>query len=241
MKITEESMRRQEHPQPPSPKPAPAPKRSELEKLKAMCWKDRAWYIWNYYKVHMALVVVAVLILQVVITSIYRGTFDTVLYCMVINSRSEEEINLSTLQEDFPAWQNLGKKELVNAESVYITYGDNASELSYATLAKISALVFSRDLDIMIGDKETISHFAALNGYLDLEHSLSPELLPLVENRLFYVSGEDGAKRAYAVDISGTTFAADTHLGKEASLLAIVSNTARRDNTDALLRYILAP
>ncbi|NBH72868.1 hypothetical protein D3Z51_12700 [Clostridiaceae bacterium] len=241
MKITEESMRRQEHPQPPSPKPAPAPKRSELEKLKAMCWKDRAWYIWNYYKVHMALALIAVLALQVVITSLYRGTFDTMLYCMVINSRSEEEIDFTALQEDFPAKQDWGKKELINAESVYITYGDNASELSYATLAKISALVFSQDLDIMIGDEETIRHFSSLNGYLDLEHGLSPELLGLVGGRLFYAPGEDGIPRAYAVDISGTPFAADTHLGQEASLLAVVSNTARRGNTDALLRYILAP
>lgn len=241
MKITEESMRQQSDPQPPVPKPEPEPRRSELEKLKAMTWKDRVWYIWNYYKVHMALVVVAVLILQVVITSLYHSTFDTVLYAMIINSYSEEEVDLSILQEDFAVYQNLGKKELVTAEAIYVTYGDQASELSYATLAKISALVFSQDLDIMIGDKATIDHFASLGGYLDLEKSLSPDLLAMVQDRLIYTAGEDGAEHAYAVEISGTAFAADTHLGQDPPLLGIVSNTVRREHTDALLRYILTP
>ncbi len=241
MKITEESMRQQSNPQPPVPKPEPEPERSELEKLKAMSWRDRAWYIWAYYKVHMALIVVAVLILQVVATSIYRSTFDTVLSCMVVNNASQEEIDFSPLQEGFASFQNLSKKELINAESVFVTYGDSASELSYATMAKISALIFSKDLDIMIGDEETIRHFAALSGYLDLEKDLSAEFLALVQDRLFYAEGEDGSLHAYAIDISGTDFAADTHLGQESSLLGIVSNTTRREHTDALLRYILTP
>lgn len=241
MKITEESMRQSSEPESPVPQPESEPKRSEWEKLKAMSWKDRAWYIWAYYKVHMALIILAILILQVVITSIYHSTFDTALYTIVVNNRSEEEINYAVLQEDFAVYQSLGKKELVNAESVYITYGDNASELSYATMAKISALVFSNELDIIIGDEETIRHFASLNGYLDLENSLSPELLAFMQNRLYYAAGEDGVERAYAVDISGTAFAANAHLGQEPPLLGIISNTARRDNTDAFLRYILAP
>ncbi len=239
MKITEESL--QQPNEPSSPVPKQEPKRSELEKLKTMSWKDRAWYIWAYYKVHMALIILALLILQVVITSIYHSTFDTALYTIVVNSYSEEEIHFATLQEDFAVYQNLGKKELVNAESVYITYGDNASELSYATMAKISALVFSNELDIIIGDEETIEHFASLNGYLDLENSLSPELLAFVQDRLFYAAGEDGVERAYAVDISDTAFVANAHLGQDPPLLGIISNTVRRDNTDAFLRYILNP
>lgn len=241
MKITEESMRQQENPQPPEPRPEPEPERSELEKLKAMSWKDRAWYIWAYYKVHMALVVVAILVLQVVFTSLYQSTFHTALHCIIINSRSQEEIDFTPLEEDFAAYQNLGKKDLVQAESDYITYGDQASELSYATLAKISALVFSQDLDVIIGDEETVDHFVSLGGYLDLEKELSPELLALVQDRLFYAAGEDGIERAYAVDIGGTAFAASTHLGQEPPLLGIICNTTHRDNTDALLRYILAP
>lgn len=241
MKITEESMRRQSSPQPDPPKPEPEPKRSELEKLKAMSWKDRGWYIWAYYKVHMALALAAILLLQVVVTSLYRSTFDTVLHCMIINSYSQEETDFSVLEEDFAQYLNLGKKDLISAETAYITFGDNASELSYANLAKISALVFSKDLDVMIGDEEAIHHFSSLDGFIDLEQELSPELLSLVQDRLFYAVGGDGAEHAFAIDISQTAFAADVHLGQTPPLLGIVVNTEHRDHTDALIHYILAP
>ncbi|NBH34519.1 hypothetical protein D3Z58_13340 [Clostridiaceae bacterium] len=240
MKITEESMRRQNEPSQSVSKPEPKPELTELEKLKAMTWKDRAWYIWAYYKVHMALVVAAFLVVQVVATSIYQSTFKTALFCMVINSYSEEGVNFSPLEEDFAAYQNLGKKDRINVETAYITYGDNASELSYATLAKISALVFSQDLDIMIGDPATIQHFAALDGYLDLEKELPPELLSLVQDHLYYSAGENGEMKAFAIDLSDTDFANDMRLGAN-PLLGILINTVRRDNTDALIRYIFAP
>lgn len=241
MKITEESMRQQLSSQTPPPEREPEPKRGELEKLKAMCWKDRLWYVWAYYKVHMALVLAGILILHVMATSLYRSTFHTALHCMVINSYSQEEIDFSVLEEDFARYLNLGKKDLVTAETGYITFGDNASEVSYANLAKISALVFSKDLDIIIGDKDTIGHFASLDGFVDLEQQLSSELLPLVKGRLFYAVGEDGIKRAVAVDISNTAFVADSHIGIDPPLLGIIINTEHRDNTDALIRYILAP
>lgn len=241
MKITEESINQQNHPREPVPRPDPEPKRSELEKLKAMSWKDRAWYIWAYYKVHIALIIAALLILQVVATSLYRSTFHTALYCMIINSQSQEEIDLDPIQEGFAQYLSLGKKDLINAESNFITYGDNANELSYATMAKVSALIFSKDLDIIIGDTDTIRHFASLDGYIDLEKGLSPELLSLVQDRLFYAAREDGSEYACAIDISGTSFASDIHLGQDPPLLGIIINSDRRENADALIRYIFSP
>ena len=240
MKITEESMNQQNLPQEPVPKPESEPKRSELEKLKAMSWKDRVWYIQAYYKVHIALVIAALLILQVVATSLYHSTFRTALYCMIINSQSQEEINLAPIQEGFAQYLNLGKKDLVNAESNFITYGDNANELSYATMAKVSALIFSKDLDIIIGDADTIRHFASLDGYIDLEKDLSPELLSLVQDRLFYAVREEGSEYACAIDISSTSLSSDIHLGQDPPLLGIIINSTRRENADALIRYIFS-
>lgn len=234
-------MHQQEHPQELPPKPEPAPRRSEWEKLKTMTWKDRVWYIWAYYKIHMFLGIIALFLLQVVATSLYSRTFNTVMHCMIINCYSQQEINLSLLEEDFAQYLNLGKKEIITAESSYITYGDDATELSYVTLAKISALVFSKDLDVIIGDQATIEHFSALNGYVDLETELPPDVLALVKDRLFYAAGEDQTKRAYAIDISGTAFASHAGLGHTPPLLGIISNSERKEYSMNLIRYIFAP
>ena len=108
-------------------------------------------------------------------------------------------------------------------------------------MAKVSALVFSKDLDIIIGDTATVRHFASLDGYIDLEKDLSPELLSLVQDRLFYAAREDGSEYACAVDISNTPFAAEIHLGQNPPLLGIIINSTRRENADALIRYIFSP
>lgn len=49
----------------------------EKEKLKHMSWKDRIWYIWEYYKFHMLLAFIAMVILWVIGTSLYRQSFIT--------------------------------------------------------------------------------------------------------------------------------------------------------------------
>lgn len=240
MKITEESMRQQNNPPEPEPPREPERKRTELEKLKAMSWRDRVWYILEYYKLHMLGAAIVVFILFAIGTSFYEKSFQTAFYCLIFNSRSEtgEEVDFAPLQEDFARYLGLGKKDRVNVESLYVSFGEDTSELGYANMAKVSALVYSQDLDIMIGDEDTIRYFQAMNGYVDLEETLPPELLALVEDRLFYAPTEDGTERPCGIDLSGTAFAEKMRLGQTPPLLAIISNSVRRENTDALIRFI---
>lgn len=241
MKITEESLRQQDNPPEPQPAPETPPKLTELEKLKAMTWPDRIWYIWEYYKIHMLGVLIAAFILSAIGTSLYEKSFETALYCLIFNSRSETEVDFAPLQEGFAQYLGLTKKQRINMESLYVSFGEDTSELAFANMAKVSALVQAKELDIMLADEETIRYFAAMSGYADLEESLSPELLELVRDRLYYAPGEDGTERAYAIDLSGTAFAEDSHLAQTPPLLGILSSSVRKENTDALLRYIFSP
>lgn len=247
MKITEESMKRQqalENGEPVEPEalpPAPEPQLSEREKLKQMNRKDKLWYIWSYYKFHMMAAVIVVFLIYAVASTVYRSSFTTALYCMCINSRTEAEMDFTPLEEDFAAWLDLGSKETITTETSFISYGDAATDYSYASMAKITALVSAKDLDIMLCDSETLNHYASLSAYLDLEASLPPELLALVSDRLFYTTGADGVARAYAIDLSGTEFAEAVGLAQQPPLLSIISNSERTDNVFALLRYIFDP
>ena len=50
------------------------------------------------------------------------------------------------------------------------------SQYSYASMAKIAALVSGGMLDIMIADEATIRHYETLDAYLDLSELLPKEL-----------------------------------------------------------------
>ena len=211
---------------------------NEGQKLKDMSLQDKLWYIWEYYKFHMGGVIIAIMLLYVVGTSIYNSTIHPGLYCAIINNYSNQELDVSLLEEDFHAYMNFGKKEPVYVESMFITYGDNATEYSYASMAKISALVASRDLDILIGDQETIDHYASMDGLTDLSQLLPADILSVIESRLSYSTGSNGQSLSVSLDISGTDLAESMYLSKEASNLSVFSNSTHIDHSIALIRYI---
>ena len=243
MKITEESMKQQaqgtqEPDFPQNDPPIPEPPKSEKEKLKSMSRRDRAWYIWAYYKIHIIGVIIAVLLVCSIIPAIYNSTLTTALYCIYLNSSGETEVNPAPLEQGFSEYLNLGKKELITTETSYISFDDSATDYSYASMAKVTALVASSELDILVSDQAGIDHYASLNGMLDLETSLSPDTLALAKDHLYYAENEDGTKYPCAIDLSGTAFAAESSLAQTPPLLGMISNSNRVDTVEKLIHYI---
>ena len=241
MKITEETMKQQHSDSGDAPAPASAPAPTEREKLKAMNRKDKFWYIWTYYKFHIIGVIVAVAMAVSIGNVMYHNSFKTELYCMFLNNRSDQELNTAPLEQEFAAYLQLHEKQKIVTESNFISFGDEATEFSYATMAKISALLAANELDLIIGDEESLDHYASLGGFLDLETGLSPDTLALVQDRLYYANGEDGVSHACAIDLSGTTFAKDSRLALDPPLLGIISNSTHIDTVERLIHYIFAP
>lgn len=241
MRITEESMKQTSGELPVENQDAKKPEEphlTEREKLRSMNLKDKLWYIWNYYRFHMIAAVLAVVVAVNVGTVVYHSTFHTALHCMIINSRDEEGFQAAPLEQDFASWAGLGKKDEIISETTFLSFGDDVSEYIYASMAKISALVAAKDLDVMICDEETLNHYSSMDGYLDLETVLPEDILNLVKDRLYYTENGDGTRHAYAIDISGTAFAEDSNIQLSPALFGIVSNSTRTDMSLALLRYI---
>lgn len=240
MKITENSLTPPNLPTEPDIAPAPPEPLSEREKLKNMSGKDKVWYIWEYYKFPIFGVILAIALIWTVAGSVYRSSFETVLHCMYLNNQAEE-LNTAPLDEGFAAYLDLGKKQMIITESTYITYGDNVSEFTYASMAKISALIAAKDLDIIICDQENFEHYASMGGALDLEEVLPAQLLAYATSRLEYASNENEQSHAYGINLSDTEFAAQSNLTQDPPILLIVSNSTRTETAVALLDYILAP
>ncbi len=247
MKITEETMRQQQAgtssgnaETPPTDLP-PVHQPTEKEKLKAMSPRDKAWYIWTYYKFHIFGALLLIVALYVVGSSFYRTTFDTAFHCMYLNSRGEADVNSAPIEKDFAEWMQFGKKELVVTETAFVSFDEKATEYSYAMMAKITALVMAHDLDVMIGDTESTDHYASIGGFENLETILPPDVLALVQDRLYYARDEDGKTYACAIDLSGTEFAEVSNLSQEPPLMGLVAGAERTENSIALIRYIFDP
>lgn len=212
--------------------------RTERKKLSEMSLSDKIWYIWEYYKFHIIGIFLVILVISVVITSVRNASIDPGIYCVIINNRSSQELDTSVLEQDFCEHMGFGEKQPVYAESMFISYGDEATEYSYASMAKLSALIASKDLDVIISDRENIDHYTSMDGFVDLEQFLPQDVLLAAKDRLIYTKDSSGRSVASSIDISGTWLAERMHLAEEASSLGVVSNLRHTDNAIALIRYI---
>lgn len=247
MRITEESMK-QMNPElngPGQMKDATAPdprkdqpRLTEREKLKNMSSKDKIWYIWAYYKWFFIAAAIAIFMLGSLGKAAYMSTFKTVLHVAVVNNRTSEETAMTTVTEDFHSWLGLGKKDRIITEPLFISYNDASTEYSIANMAKVSAMASAQELDVMIGDAETIDHYATAGAFQNLEMALTPDILARVEDRLYYAEDETGAPYACAVDLSDTEFAEKCQLMQEPPLVGVIVNSERNEYAMKLIEYI---
>lgn len=215
---------------------------AEKEKFSRMSLSDKLWYIWEYYKFHILALILAVALIGTVGSSVYRNIYySNALYGYVLNNYSETPFDSTPYNEGFAEHMGFTRYEQLFLESSYVSYGDAATEYSYATMAKISALLAARDLDFMIMDEENFLHYMEMDAFADLEQILPDDLLAAAEGRLLYATDSAGNSRAYAISVADTGFAESSHLTQDCRYLGILTNSQRTETAIAFLRYVLTP
>lgn len=212
----------------------------EREKLKNMSARDRVWYIWEYYKVHIFLLFVLIFIIYLIGNIFYNKTFTNQLYYVVINNTNIPGTSFEELNQEFKDYMNYGKKDTITADgSMLIKHGDIASELDYGNMAKISAIVAISDLDIMICDQVNMDHYNQLDAFQNLEQVLPDDLWQKVKNTAYYAKNSENQEIACAIDLNYTKFPQKTGVQIEPCYLGIVSNTQHIDTIIAWLQFVL--
>ena len=127
----------------------------EAAKLKEMSFRDKFWYIWEYYKFPIIGVVIAVFLVGSIGGAMYNNRFDTALSCAVLNSRYDSEALTvdQYFNEGFRAFIGLDENTKIDVDySMSPSFDESAmNEYSYAELAKLTAMISSKGLDVMIG------------------------------------------------------------------------------------------
>ena len=148
----------------------------EAAKLKEMSFRDKFWYIWEYYKFPIIGVVIAVFLVGSIGGAMYNNRFDTALSCAVLNSRYDSEALTvdQYFNEGFRAFIGLDENTKIDVDySMSPSFDESAmNEYSYAELAKLTAMISSKGLDVMIGRPDVIDHYGEMDGFLNLEEAL---------------------------------------------------------------------
>lgn len=143
----------------------------EREKLKNLHGIKKIQYIWDYYKLPLVVLCIAIYIIGY---SIY-GHFthkDIVLYSALVNVSASESLT-AQLDTGFLDYldEDTAKKTMQLYTGLYLTDDESNPyhEYTYASRMKILAAIDSEQLDVVLMNKEAFDAFSQ-NGYLcDLE------------------------------------------------------------------------
>lgn len=215
----------------------------EAAKLKEMSFKDKFWYIWEYYKFPIIGVIIAVFLVGSIGSAMYNNRFDTALSCAVLNSRYDSDALTADqyFNEGFRAFIGLDENTKIDVDySMSPTFDESAmNEYSYAELAKLTAMISSKGLDVMIGRPDVIDHYGEMDGFLNLEEALPPDLYEQVKDYLYPVTNaETGQESFCGLRLEDTSFGEKTGLILDNPVLTVMSNSPHTDTAIQLIRYI---
>lgn len=229
-------------------------------KLKTLKGWQKLQYIWDYYKLPIALIGIMVYI-AIYIAYRHFSYKETILYTALVNVNAGQDLT-QNLDQDFLDYLELdtSQNKIQLYTKLYLTDDEmNAHhQYSYASRMKILASIDGGLLDVALMDQEAFDAFSQ-NGYLcDLEELLSlndPDLYDAIQPHLStnIIILEDNAIDAQLDPSIPYHAATEEHIlginlsktgligraGFESSVyLGIIANSPRKDTAIAYLRYL---
>ena len=235
-------------------------KSQEQETFKALDGRQKLQYIWDYYKLPLA---VLCIFLYIIGYSLY-GHFthkETLLCTALVNVSAGEALTeqLNTGFLDFTG-ADRKKEQLELYTWLYLTDDENSPyhEYTYASRMKILAAINNKELDVVLMNKEAFDSFSQ-NGYLcNLEELLAAEdtalynqLKPyLITNTIILEDNSvdtvldpsvayEAVTEEYPVGLDLSQTGRVSKAGfDDAVYLGIVSNSLRKDAAVNYIRYL---
>lgn len=209
----------------------------EIEKLKKMSFKDKIWYIKEYYGIQIFLTILVLVISFSLLFNMLKKdpAFNVIFLNKPINQKSYEK-----MYNDFYNYANFSKTkdywELKPNVSVIIKDGEAVNGLEY--LAKTNAMIAGQLLDVLITEEYFIDHFIKQDILLDLEQTLPENLLNNLKPKLVYKKGIDNKERAYALDVSDAPIIKESVYVAGPVYFAILGNSKNIDTSIQFLKYL---
>ncbi len=232
--------------------------------FKTMRGKEKIAYIWQYYRIQMLVVVIIVVI---IVSIIGRFTFNKPPEaCLQLGFRSEyldpDAIDAlpQHLETLYPEMTENGEKVFTSLE-FYAGYRAEQAQENEATYYKLAGSIAAGQVDVLIGDLDTLTEEANMDTYKDLREVFTEEELERI-NELASPRTEDGEGEGLVyltynnvtvngrtesqvedtpllICISGCNENIDNCLAGDVGYLAIVNNTTNIENVKTLIWSLL--
>jgi hypothetical protein len=216
---------------------------NEKKKMADMTGREKADYIWTYYKIHILVIVLLIAILIGIGQTIYRMSFHEAIGIMVVNEKSgSSDEKRQEWEKELRETLNLGKKDLVEIDSgITLASGDQFTEYDYAGYAKFSALVASKSVDVILCDKKALERYSSEDAWMDLSSFLPEDLYGKAKEagNIVSLAGTDGNTIPCAVKLDPVKLKAVSGIEFDEPYIAVFKSVTRQEKTQEFMKYLL--
>ena len=232
--------------------------KEELQKIKPLSFSDRLWYIWQYYKFHIAVCMGIIALICMLVTVITNAQKETVLSGIILNVE-HNPVNASYLEDSYLDYLGESPKHAVVSLRTDMTIdvsGESGDLQSSYNLQILSALLSAGTEDFLLCTADTIFYVQQISGGIiaDLSQVLSEDTFQTFENEGLilesnqFVYLEDGSIAITedlfpaAIDISGTHFIEGYGIAENTPVyLCFLQNSPTPEHFATMVDYLFYP
>jgi hypothetical protein len=210
--------------------------KSLKENMSNMTTKEKMIYIWYYYKFHIVISIVAIILVAsfVVQTITTKGTaFDVVLLGKYADTTKIDTI-ANKMTKDII---NDNRKEM---KIDFLTVSDDNQEYTQASMQKLTAMLAAKDIDVLILDKTSFETYAKQHMFLKLTSIPNYSKLNLNgHDAIKYKLDDDKQEETYGISLDNLPILKQISYDSTNKILCVTSNSERLDKASATINWIL--
>ncbi len=212
---------------------------NEVSKLKKMSTDDRKWYIWEYYKIPLVALAVALALLLSWIVQLLNPE-EIYLHNAAINLLDETAAEPAALTSQFQEDLGLGRYETVSCFPFTMALNGEYVENDQIMIQKLELMVGVGELDLLFMTEKDMMTLSGLSMYADLETVLPAELWEQAKDRAVYLTDpESGVRYAAGLDVSDCPIIQECEFYGDNVRVCITTGTPRLEHCLEMIRYIL--
>jgi hypothetical protein len=213
--------------------------REQNAKLKDAPLKDKWSYFKEYYLKTTLAIIAAVAVLAYLAYTMITAPRDTAFAAFFFNDTGDSSDK--SLINEFIDYTGINTKKSECYIDATMNYSsDSTNYEDYIYVEKVMAVIASEELDVIVGDSDTIDYYGGLECFSDITTILPDDLMEKFKDKLYYAKvGESGELVPVGIYITDAPKIDEYHYYVDMEpILGFIVNSNSVDNAIEFLRYI---
>lgn len=212
--------------------------RFELLKLKSIKgFKNKFEYIYDYYKWWFVGILVFGILIYALVDAQIQNSKEDIIYVAAINSGLVSSSESAIIDDFAQLMQMNPKKQTATLDVSYSMDSEMSTEYSYSSSMKLYAQFASRDIDIVIADKDMFDFYCKNDAFYHLDEILPKEFLKEHADNLIMGTDEEGNEYLMGLNLSDCERAKEL-MYASTPILSIVSNTENLERAIMFVQFL---